>query len=91
MGIAKYATALNYEWVWINWGTEKAAKNEGPEYNEQNKYIPNKYDTVCSIKTNTIVWHQNKKNEIENLQYRTYRGREIYMPCQKYFRKKYLS
>jgi hypothetical protein len=30
MGIAKLATALNYDWLWIDGDTDKAAKNESP-------------------------------------------------------------
>jgi hypothetical protein len=44
MGIAKRATALNYDRLWINGGTDTAAKNETPEHNERNKYILNKYN-----------------------------------------------
>jgi hypothetical protein len=40
----------------------KSSKNEGPEHNEQNKYILNKYNTASNNDTNTNVWYQEKRN-----------------------------
>lgn len=63
MGIAKCATVLSYDWAWINWGTEKAAKNEGPELNEQsNIFLTNTKQHAVTTQTQSCDTKIKKRN-----------------------------